>query len=253
MFKKILIILFVIVTFAISGAYFFFSSKLNNEGREQLLCKELQVTLLDSLDNVFISVADVESMVDTLVLGKYLDSIDTHYIEQFLIGKDVIDSANAYYSMPNKVIIEVTQRKPIIRFQLEEFGFYADESGFILPLISKHPLNLPIVTGHLPFEIDKSFRGYTNEQIWMNNIISITNFIQNNAYWCKEIEQIHIEENGDLIFYPKARPFKVVFGGFDNKEKKFEKLAVFYKAIMSDTTKNYSVVNLKFKDQIVCK
>ncbi|MBP5210634.1 MAG: hypothetical protein J6Z27_02195 [Bacteroidales bacterium] len=253
MFRKILIVFAIVLFFAIAGAYFFFSAQLNRDGREAMVCKTLNVVILDSLENAFITVPEIEDFMGTSMFGKRLDSINTYQIENYLAGKDVIATANAFVSMPDRLTVEVTQRKPVVRFQKEDFGFFADETGFILPLNLKHSINLPVVTGDLPIEVTESFRGYTDNTQWMDEVIDFTNYIRQNAYWSEEIEQISVESNGDLILYPKTGTFKIVFGGFDDREAKFEKLAAFYKAILPDETKNYTSINLKYKDQIVCK
>ena len=248
-----MIVFSIVLLFSIAGAYFYFSSLLSREGREEMLCNSLDVIILDSLDNCFITSSEVKDYLGDSMFGKNLDSIDTYQIENYLTGKDVIATANAFVTMPDRLTVQITQRKPIIRFQNENFGFFADESGFILPLNSKHSLNLPVVTGKLPVEVTESHRGFTDNRQWMSDIIEFTDYIRNNAYWSREIEQIYVEENGDLVLYPKSGSFKIVFGGFDNRDAKFEKLAAFYKVILPDETKHYTSVNLKFKDQIVCK
>ena len=46
---------------------------------------------------------------------------------------------------------------------------------------------------------------------------------------------------------------KIVFGGVENLESKFEKLMFFYKKGLNKTGWNeYSEINLKYKDQVVC-
>ena len=57
----------------------------------------------------------------------------------------------------------------------------------------------------------------------------------------------------DFELVPKVGNHKIVFGGIDNLESKFEKLMIFYKKGLSKTGWNeYSEINLKFKNQVVC-
>lgn len=248
-----MIIASTLLSFVAIGAYFFFVKDLSHDGKDGIVCTDVHVTIKDSLDNGFIKPDEVKELIGTDILGLKLDSVNTYDIEQSLVGKNVIATANAYVTYNGKLVVEVTQRKPVVRIQTESFGCFSDETGFILPLNTRHPLNLPVVTGNLPIEIDENFRGYTDNPQWMNNLIHITEYIRNNAYWCDEIEQICVESNGDLVFYPKARDFKILFGGLDNMDRKFSKLVAFYKTILKDESKKYTIINLRYKDQIICK
>jgi hypothetical protein len=67
---------------------------------------------------------------------------------------------------------------------------------------------------------------------------------------CKE--QIFIEENKDITLIPRVGNQKILFGSIENKDEKFEKLFLFYtKAMPKVGWDTYSIINLKFKNQIV--
>ena len=57
-----------------------------------------------------------------------------------------------------------------------------------------------------------------------------------------------------MELYPAVGGHKIIFGTTEDMEEKFEKLKVFYKEGLSsiDSWTNYSVINLKYKNQVVC-
>jgi cell division protein FtsQ len=64
---------------------------------------------------------------------------------------------------------------------------------------------------------------------------------------------MHLEENEDIILIPRVGYQQIVFGKPVNVEDKFRKLKLFYEKGISDKGwNNYSYINLKFKNQIVC-
>ena len=91
-------------------------------------------------------------------------------------------------------------------------------------------------------------------EAWINGIYELAMFLDRNPFWNAQIEQIYVAENGDLYLSPRVGNQQIVFGDLNNIETKFDKLASFYNNIVPSVGWiEYDVVNLKYKDQIVCK
>ena len=79
-------------------------------------------------------------------------------------------------------------------------------------------------------------------------------FIEKNAFWKAQIAEISIDKNYELTIYPQVTKQIVRFGTAEEFQDKFKRLKVFYKEILPNKGwNNYSEVNLKYKNQIVCK
>src|SRR5690606_6219498 len=66
------------------------------------------------------------------------------------------------------------------------------------------------------------------------------------------IEQIYVEESGEIIFIPKVGKEKLVFGGTSQMEEKFDNLKIFYRDGLTKLGWNrYPVLNLKYVNQVV--
>ena len=90
------------------------------QSRKQLTCKGLEVTVLDSLENDFVSAADVRRFLDKeygTYLGTPLDSMNLSRVEDIIDGRSAVLKSEAFVTKDGILHIEVTHRKPIVRFQ----------------------------------------------------------------------------------------------------------------------------------------
>lgn len=254
MFKKILAILFCIVVAALFGAYFFFVSRLEAKEAADLKCSKISISIQDSLSKSFISVSEIKQMVADSALGVKLSDINTYGIEKSLTQSGVLSTAEVYTSYPDMLNVVVTQREPVVRIKADGGDFYCDRTGYILPVSGAKALDIPVVTGHLPVELQRGPTEGTEASEWLGRLLSFTERIRNNAYWGDEIEQIEVSRDGNMTLYLRKRPFHILFGSATDLNEKFEKMAVFYKTILpTEEGSKYKVVNIKYKNQIICK
>lgn len=254
MFKKILAILFCIVVTAVLGAYFFFVSRLEAKEVPELKCSRIDVSIQDSLSKNFISRSEIRQMVADSALGRRLTEINTFDIEKSLTQSGAISTAEAYTIYPDILNIVVTQREPVLRIKTDDCDFYCDRNGFILPVAGARALDLPVVTGHLPYKLQKGSTEGTEAAEWLAGLLSFTERVRNNAYWSDEIEQIEVAEDSNMTLYLRKRPFRIVFGTANDMDEKFRKMAVYYKTnLPTEEGAKYKEVNIKYKNQIICK
>lgn len=253
MLKKILIIIGAVLATASLAAYFVFVGFLAKERESATLCSGIEVTILDSLDNRFVSEQEVKRLL-TENIGKNLSDINLQMIEDSLVTKSAIAYAEANTLSDGNLEVHIRQRKPVMRLQSEGKGHFVDLSGYILPIDATHSLDLPFVTGTLPFNLPASFRGFPEQgREWISDMVGLAQFISGSSWWSRDIEQIVCEPSGDLVLYTRTCGQKIIFGQPAAISEKFAKLKAYYTTILPNSQKNYSTVNLKFKDQIVCK
>lgn len=259
MLKKILISFVVVLVLGAVGTYFFFAQKLYSSNMPKQLCKEINVTLLDSLQNRFVGKGEVVDIISGFMgecRGKAVGEIDLLLIEKLLNQRSAIKQSQASITREGTLNIEITQRKPVLRIQTENGGFYVDESEYVFPLVPTFTSYVPIVSGHLPFKLNADHRGYVvdGNGNWLEGILELGNFLTHDPFWNAQIEQIYIEEGGDIILCPRVGDHKIVFGDVKDMETKFNKLYTFYRNVIpAEGWDKYSTVNLKYRNQIVCK
>lgn len=242
----------------IFAGYFVFASHLERSGKKHVICKRIEISILDSTINGFISRKDVRELIvsgKTNPIGKNLYEINPYDLEKLLEKKSAIRNCNVSYNIDGTMNVKVTQRRPIIRMETAKGGFYADAEGYIFPLVTTFTSFVPVMTGDIPIDIDKNFRGKTagKNKIFIDKIVKLSKFINEHEFWNAQIEQIDIESTGDITLYTRIGDYPIYFGAIDNIDYKFAKLMTFYKNIVPTYGwKKYSAINLKFSNQIVC-
>ncbi len=254
--KKILLIILISLLFlGVTVAYFYFVSGMETETIADAVCSGINVNFKDSLKVNLISREEIISLVDKTekVIGAKCEKVNLTRIEKLLDSRGEILKSEVYFSSPTILSIDVVQRKPIVRFENETEGYYADESGFLFPLLNTY--NVPIVTGDIPLRLGREYMGVPEgeEGEWVHGILLLTEYINNNEYWNKNIEQIYIED-GEICLVSRVSHHKIIFGNCRDIDAKFKKLTTFYKTIApAEGWDNYNVVNLKYNKQIICK
>jgi cell division protein FtsQ len=68
------------------------------------------------------------------------------------------------------------------------------------------------------------------------------------------IQQIYVNTKKEIELYATIGNHKIVFGNSEDIPEKFNKLKMFYKEGLNsiDAWNKYSIVNLKYKNQVVC-
>jgi hypothetical protein len=177
-------------------------------------------------------------------------------VEELLNKRSAIKNSQVSITRDGIMNINITQRKPILRIQTENGGFYVDEEKYIFPLVSSFTSYVPIVSGKIPFTLNSDHRGLAIEDYndWMGKILNLGYYINYHPFWNAQIEQIYVGENGDIYLSPRVGNHKIVIGDLDNIEAKFKKLYAFYKTIIPvEGWDKYSSVNVKYNNQIVCQ
>ena len=259
MLKRILTYSGITILTAMVAAYFYFASSLYAKKSMESVCTGVEVEILDSASNKFVSKEEVIGIIDGFNgkgIGKKCSDINLDNIELLLNRRSAIKESQASLTRDGIMRIEITQRRPILRIETSGGGFYIDEFEYIFPLVESFTSYVPIVTGHIPLELDSEYRGEAGqeEMPWITKISEFGKFLNENPFWSAMIEQIYVEKNGDIILSPKVGKLKIIFGAPENIEIKFRKLLAFYKNIAPEKGwERYNEVNLKYRGQIVCK
>lgn len=230
------------------------------KSREPIQCKGLNVVILDSLENDFVSRADVKKFLEK-EYGQYIeipiDSINLSRIEDIIDGRSAVMKSEAYVTKDGMLNIKVTQRKPIVRFQKEDGGFYADAEGFVFPLQSSYASYVQIVDGNIPINMKSGHKGKIEnpkEKEWFDKVMNVVNFIEGSKIWKDRIVQIHVDNGGELILIPREGKERFNIGQPVNIKDKFDRMATYYTAIAANREgKTYRTVTLKYDGQIVCR
>ena len=129
------------------------------------------------------------------------------------------------------------------------------QSDFLAELIVVHCISLPegefgtglpsqLFTGELDCDRHPSFADLDGLRVAPHV------FIDRNA----QIEQLYVNKEFEIELIPRVGNHRIVVGDATDIKTKLDKLKVFYDKGLNKTGWNeYSVINLKFANQVVCK
>lgn len=228
--------------------------------RAPLKCTGLNVVIADSSMNRFVSKADVKKFLDKEYgeyVGMLLDSIDLVKVEKIIDGRSAVNKSEAYTTRDGMLNVKVTQRTPVVRFQKSDGGFYADAEGFLFPLQSSYASRVQVIDGDIPLKANSGYKGEITdekERAWLGKVIDLVNYMENSRTWKDKIVQITVCDGGELIMVPREGTERFHFGQPDEIQEKFRKMEKYYTAVVpAKGEKEYSVVNLEYDGQIVCR
>ena len=130
---------------------------------------------------------------------------------------------------------------PILRVNSTSGNYYIDNIGSVMPL-SRHYVAHVLVAS-----------GYINKEFAMNELYHFVQFLQDNEFWNNQIDQIYVDADQEVELIPLVGNHKILLGSFDDYQKKLDNLKLFYEqAIPKVGWEKYSLINLKYRNQIVC-
>ena len=228
------------------------------EIRTDLMCKGLEVTVTDSTSNSFLSGDNIRRHIEKeygAYKGIHIDSLDLTAIENIVDSKSAVQKSQVYVTRDGMLHVTVTQRKPAVRFQKKEGGFYADAEGYIFPLQKNHTAHVQVIDGYIPLSASSGHKGVISDsdKEWFESILNLVNHIDGSRTWKNKFVQIHVQKNHELILVPRAGNEKILFGHPTDIQDKLDKLEKYYSAIIPEKGKDYyKTVDLRFEGQIVC-
>ena len=231
---------------------------LNSRQRHEMTCTGLRVEIADNYNMV--TQAEVEHFLEKdygSYIGQRLDSVNLDKIEKILDGKGAILKAEAYITKDSLLHILVTQRRPVVRFQRSDGGFYSDAEGFLFPLQENFSPMVPIIDGNIPLTQALDYKGLPQDKEqaqWLRRILGMVSYMASHDPWTENIVQITVQKDGDIVMIPRKGKERFIFGPPTDVESKFRRMADYYGTIVPEKGEDYySTVNLKFSKQIVCR
>ena len=228
--------------------------------RKDLKCTRLDVRIVDSLENSFVSRADVKKFLDReygTYIGMPLDSLDLVKMEDIIDSRSAVMKSQAYVTKDGTLHVDVTQRSPVVRFQKKDGGFYADAEGYIFPLQNSYASHVQVIDGNIPLAANSGYKGSISdkkEMEWFRRMMDLVNYIETSRTWKDKIVQIHVADNGDVALIPRKGNEMLIIGKPTALEEKFEKMGKYYKVIIPEKgSDSYRIVDLRYRGQIVCK
>lgn len=202
---------------------------------------------------------DIETVINgngsLYLTGKPIRQLKLNSIEKRVEEIPFVSNCEAHYDLNGTLYCNVKEFNPLARILWTtslgkpQKDQYITSEGDLLNVSELYTPRVLVVSG-----------GFFNEKIndfkskKLMNYVDLFKFIDENEFWKSQISQLIIHRDGSITMIPTMGSTKIEFGKPLNIENKFKKLSIFYTRIIpAEGWNKYSVVKLRFKNQLVCE
>lgn len=225
-------------------------------------CTGISINIIDSSDHRFVTKRQLLDLVYTNggnIIGKPVKEIRIAGIESRINELRELKQAEIYTSVDGTLHLYIDQRNPVMRVIPYEGGeYFVDEDGFVFRKKNLYSPRLHIVLGNI--NVTPAMLGSVSildtglKNSVLRDIYHFVKYISGNSFWSAQIDQIYVNGKNEIDLIPRVGNHTVHLGTFENYRVKLKNLRAFYDKVLPEAGWNkYSVINLEFRDQIVCK
>ncbi len=225
-------------------------------------CGGIEIVIKDSSDYHFVTKRQLLNIVNSgsaRILGRPVKEVLTGEIEGRIYELREVKEAEVYITIDGIMHVFVDQRDPVMRVIPAEGGdYFIDKEGIVIRKRNLYTPRLHIVGGNVNISqamlngvsiLDTSIKKSV-----LKDIYYLVDVINADDFWSAQIDQIFVDNNNEIDLIPRVGNQLIHLGSIDNLDGKLRNLEAFYDDVLPEVGWNkYSVINLEFKDQIVCK
>jgi cell division protein FtsQ len=225
-------------------------------------CSGIVINIKDSADYHFVTKRQLLNLVyanSSRIIGKKLKDISTLTIENRINVLHELKTAEVYTTIDGTLNVYADQRNPVMRVMPNDGGdYFVDDHGYVFRRRNLYTPRLHIVEGNVTITgsmLDSlSVLDTSIKHSVLKEMFGFVNYINDDSFWSAQIDQIYVDGNNEIDLIPRVGNHTIHLGTFENYKGKLRNLAAFYDQVLPEVGWNkYSVINLEFKDQIVCR
>jgi cell division protein FtsQ len=225
-------------------------------------CGGVVIDLSDSSDYHFVTkrqLLDLAYGNSGRIVGKPVKEVSVSAIESRINVLRELKKAEVYMTVDGIIHVFVEQRNPVMRVMPGDGGdYFVDEEGVVMRRRNLYNPRLHIIEGNVNISAAMlngvSILDTSIKRSILKDIYSLVNYINDDKFWSAQIDQIYVDGNDEIDLIPRAGNQQIHLGTTENYEGKLRNLEAFYDKVLPEVGWNkYSLINLEFKDQIVCK
>jgi cell division protein FtsQ len=225
-------------------------------------CSGIKITIVDSSRYHFVTKRDIQNTIYSVngsILGKPIKDLSVSGIEATMTRYGELRTAEAYLSIDGTLHIYADQRTPIMRLMPNNGGdYYVDVDGVVVRRRNLYTPRLHIVGGNINISQAMlngvSLLDTSNKNSILKDIYYLVRYINRDDFWSAQIDQIFVDNNDEIDLIPRVGNHIVHLGTAENFEGKLSVLGAFYDKVLPEVGWNkYSVINLAYRDQVVCR
>lgn len=166
--------------------------------------------------------------------------IDLHKLEANILAHSMVESASVFLTVDGLLKTKIKQRTPIARVLTDSKSYYIDREAKVMPLSENHSARVLLISGEIT-EAD-------NDKIYL-----LVTKILSDEFLKEQIIGAQKTRNNEFVLSSRIGDQIIELGKIENLDMKFKNLKSFFnKTMMDNSIDNYSSINLKYNNQVVC-
>lgn len=237
-------------------------------GRHQrMICPRLEISIERSAEQFFIVEDDVRELLQSHghpVEKEPMSLIDVNYLEKLIAQHPAVESVDVFAAVGGEVRIKIVQRRPLVRIiNSKDESFYIDDKGKLMPWSENYTAPVLLVNGFVNDGYGNMYRKsiadiekdtLLSKQSQLDDIYHLASIVDTDPFLKAQVVQAYFDASGRIELTPRVGMQKIVLGRPVDLNEKLGKLITFYREGLNATGNwnKYSVINLEFKNQVVC-
>lgn len=162
-------------------------------------------------------------------------------IETWISKNPFVKKADVYKTPKGELIMEIIQKRPIVRVKNGKEEYYITDEYKRIPLSKVYSVNALIVEGKI-------------DSIEYKPLVNLIQFINGDNLLKKNITGVKKETKNSFILKVNKGKFDIGFGGLTDFDQKFTKLKLFYDQYLTKIGfDRYKKIDLQYENQIVAE
>jgi len=226
-----------------------------------IICSGIIVDISDSSDYHFVTKKEIRNIITsggTRVIGTNVKNISLPLLEERIRRLRELKIAEVYITIDGNLHVYADQRNPVMRVIADGGDYFVDEDGVVMRRKKLYNPRLQIVEGNINIT-QKMLNGVSVLDTAIKNsilkdIFRLMEYVRNDNLWSAQIDQVFVDKDDEIDLIPRLGNHRIHLGSIENYEGKLRNLETFYKEVLPVTGwSKYDVINLEFRDQIVCR
>ena len=182
-------------------------------------CKEVKVYIPGS--QYFIDQQEVDNILKVhrhQLIGRNMESINLHDLENKLKANPFVQSAKVYADMDGIIRVEISQRQPILRVTNQfDQDYYIDQYGVKIPLSTNFTAKVLAVNGYIDEVFGKVDTLHTD---LAKQLFKTADFISRDSLWNAQIAQMYVNQDHEIELVPRVGNNRILLGNCTDDLKK---------------------------------
>lgn len=172
-------------------------------------------------------------------------------IRQYLENKNFVDNVSVSISITGVLKIFITQRMALVRiFDKHNKSYYLDEKGIVIKTEAGKSVDAIIASGNISDSVSVKIDSIKTKQLF--DIYNLAMIIYSDSILKYQIDQI-VRKDTSYILMPKIGDYEIILGERNEWKEELLRLHLLYtKAFVKEGWDKYSMVDLRFNNQVVC-